>query len=304
MADRIAAVLAGVPGRIINGVLESLRESFPDLLVVRGRGARSYASGLAAYPNGYIAEIISLAGDAIFGESGRPKGFCRNPQRACLRSGWSKTNCGARDDLACGREKPEKFVLFIQQADEENTSRIVDAFRNVAFIVVIPRDAYDHLGRTSLFIEEALKGLEDELSVAKANIKSSAPSLLLPVKNFGHRDLKRLVKRAVIEPTTRRDLRAFRTKFFKEETYFRGRSKLAFQPTVEETAHGTPDSDEDVIAAIGAHYRAGCRFDDFHWDVYPTGGSGWGSTTISCWKRGDYSPDSKHANVLVDDRLR
>ena len=305
MADRVAAVLAGVPARIINDVLGAVREAFPDVLVIRGRGARSYANRLASYPPDYVAEVVDRATDAIFGQSGRAMGFCRNPQRACLKSEWKKSNCGADSGLACGRDKPENFVVFIQEADEENTLRIVETFKNTAFFIAIPRDAYDNFGKTSQFIVDALSGLKDDLAATEANIKSGAPALLLPVRNFGGRDLKRLVKRAVRAPATRGILRAFRIQFFKESKYFLGRSRLAFQPTVESTAHGTPDRDADGVAAIAAHYRAGCRFDDFHWDVSPSGDQGWGSTTISCWKEGDLNPSgATHVNVLVDDRVR
>ena len=305
MTDRVAAVLAGIPARIINDVLDNVREAMPDVLVVRGRGARSYSNRLASYPPEYNAEVIDRAVDAIFGQSGRPVGFCRNPQRACLKSDWKKSNCGADDGHACGRTKPERFVVFIQESDEENTNRIIDSFRNTAFFYVIPREAYDHVGRTSNFIKESLRGLGDDLAVSEANIKSGAPALLLPVKNFGLRDLKRLVKRAATTPVPKRSLKAFRAEFFKENSYFLGRSKLAFQPTVEATAHGTPDKDGEQVASIAAHFRAGCRFDDFHWDVSPTGDKGWGATKINCWKTGEHSPsDASHLNVLVDDRVR
>lgn len=304
MVDRVAAILAGIPARIINEVLASVREAIPDLVVVRGRGARSYSNRLASYPMEYVAEIVDLAADAIFGQSGRSKGFCRNPQRTCLKSSWAKSNCGANGDLSCGREKPEKFVIFIQEADEEGIGQLVEVFNNTAFFIIIPRDSYDHLGRTSDFIINSIAQLEDDLAAAAANVKSGSPALLLPVRNFGNRDLKRLVKQAVRVPTTRSALRAFRRQFFKDEAYFLGRSRLAFQPTVEATAHGTPTSDEDKIAAIAAHYRAGCRFDDFHWDVYPSGEKGWGNVTISCREKGDHKPDGKHVNVLVDDKVR
>lgn len=305
MADRVAAVLAGVPARILNDVLDGVREAFPDVLVVRGQGARLYANKLASYSDVYIEGVVERATDAIFGQSARPMGFCRNPQRTCLKSEWHKLNCGADADLSCGREKPEKFVVFIQESDEENTNRIVETFKNTAFFFVIPRDAYDHQSRTTDFIVDAIDGLNDHLAAADANMKGGAPSLLLPIKNFGQRELKRLVKRAVRTPATRGGLKAFREQFFKESRYFLGRSRLAFQPTVEATAHGTPDKDTDGVAAIGAHYRAGCRFDDFHWDVSPTGKQGWGATMVSCWKQGDRNPsDASHVNLLVDDRER
>lgn len=305
MPERVAAVLAGIPARIINGVLDSVREALPDVLVVRGRGARSYANRLASYPPEYISEVVDRAVDAIFGQSGRAVGFCRNPQRTCLKSEWKKSNCGADDGHACGRSKPERFVVFIQEADEENTNRIIEAFKNTAFFYVIPRAAYDHLGKTAEFIIESLHGLGDDLAVSEANMKSGAPALLLPVKNFGHRDLKRLVRRAALTPVPRGSLKAFRTQFFKESAYFLGRSKLAFKPTVEATAHGTPDKDIEQVASIAAHFRAGCRFDDFHWDVSPTGDKGWGATKINCWKTGEHAPaDASHLNVLVDDRVR
>lgn len=305
MADRVAAVLAGIPARILNDVLDSAREAFPDVLVVRGRGARSYANKLASYPDDYNAEVVVRATDAIFGQSARAMGFCRNPQRACLKSEWHKSNCGADGDLSCGREKPEKFVVFLQESDEENTNRIIERFKNTAFFVVIPKDAYDHHGRTTAFIIDAIDRLSDDLAAAHANIKGGAPALLLPVKNFGQRELKRLVKRAVRVPAASSNLKSFREQFFKESKYFLGRSRLAFQPTVEATAHGTPDKDSDGVAAIAAHYRAGCRFDDFHWDVSPTGKQGWGATMVSCWKEGDKNPsDASHINLLVDDRVR
>jgi len=300
-----AAAIAGVPGRILNDVLAAVREAHPNDLVIRGQGARLYESRRALYLQPYIDTIVAAAGDAVFGQTGRPQGFCRNPQRACLHgAGAGRVNCGQAGVQSCGRTKPERFVLFYQEGEQDEEDRLIDFFRHTAWTIRIPRDCYDNTRLTASFVAAALRTLPKEMSRAVANIKGTSPSLLLPLLNFGKPEARKLVRKAVRGSVERAGLRSFKTQFFKPGQYFEGRARLSFQPTYPAIAHGIPASATDTISSLGAHYRAGCDFGAFHWDVSPVTG-GWGATTIECRTAGGrVTPSSTHINLLVDDRIR
>lgn len=304
MGVLIAAIVAGVPARILNQVLDTLKADHPDTLAVRGAGWRLYDGARPQYLPAYIEEVTSQAIDAVFGSTARPAGFCRNPNRPCALKGTQRNSCGGAVGASCGREKPDRFVLFYQESDERNETALVDHFRNSALAVRIPAEYYNRATATAKFISETLRQIPTVSQLSAQNISSTSPSILLPPRNFGRRELRKLVREAVSGRVSKGSIRQFKAAFFRNNAHFEGRSKLAFQPTYPAIAHGIPGLSADPIRALAAHYRAGCSLSDFHWDVYPTAGGKWGDIAIDCREAGATKPATTHVNLLVDDYIR
>jgi hypothetical protein len=306
MAELFAAVVAGVPARIINAVVQAIRDRYPDQAVVRGAGARTYDNRLAAYTESYLNEVLDEAADAIFGKSERPNGFCRNSQRACAdRSEGQAKLCSKAQASTCSRAKPDRFFLIYQECNEEDELRLLERFYYSPYLIAIPRDYYDRSLDTSEHIRNMIEIGLDKSRAISTNLHSSAPSLLLPPSNFGRRDLKKLVRRHMSGRASASDLKQFRATYFRNRTYFAGRSSLAFQPTQPGTDHGQAGLEGDASIAISHHYRAGCASPDgFHWDVYRENKDDLAKQIrFDCRQAGEKWPDGSHANLLSDDCL-
>lgn len=309
MALLVAAVLAGVPAEISLDVLKAVREKFPDQVVLRAVGARTYETKFAVYDRTYCDSVLDQAVDAIFGQSDRPKSFCRHPAKSCVEVSANKKNCGGGPDLACGRRKPDRFLLFYQASADGGADELISMMAHSARIIPIPRERYNDLDRTVDFIVGAIASVSASTEVVASNIASGAPSILLPPLNFDRKELRRLLKAGVVNSLTKASLKAFRSAYFKADKYFLGRARLAFEPTNAATSHGIVGVVSERSRALASHYRAGCSYPgDFHWDVSPKGergkSAGWGDTKIYCPIEGAQAPKGKHANVLVTDGQR
>src|SRR6185312_10138003 len=217
MAPRFAAILAGIPTRIYGDVCGSVKEQYPDLMVLRGKGARTYSGKLAVYSDDYIEELMRQASDAVFGYSNRPTGFCRLPHRECAEIKGGKQNCGNIDGtLACGRKRPERLILAFQECVQAEADRLLTRFYFAPAAIQIPRECYDHRTRTS---DAVLSGLERALKVFRVteeNMASGAPSVLLPPLNFGRKQLRQLIRKAMNSEVLKGDFSAFRQEYFHE----------------------------------------------------------------------------------------
>jgi hypothetical protein len=303
MAPLFAVVLAGIPARIYGAVSAALRERYPNQIVLRGKGAKIYASRFAGYSPAEVNQILGLAGDGIFGFSNRPMGFCRNPHRECAEKIRSKKNCGNDGGVrACGRQKPKYFLLIYQEANETEERRLLDAFYFSASLIRIPRASDDRREQT---LEAAFQGVERALGALATlddNFGCGAPCCLLPPHNFGRDELRVLLRKAGRADSGKQEYGQFRQQFFRNGV-FEGRSRLGFAAA---TDHGTPGISADAKFALPGHYRLGCKFvDEFHWDVSPTNGDHFdGKTPIYCRIGGTTKPTAGHVNILVDDCLR
>lgn len=303
MAALFATVIAGVPARIFEPVTAAIRERYPNQIVVRGKGAKLHGSRYATYSAGEIAQIISCAGDSVFGYSDRPMGFCRNPHRDCAEKIKSRKDCGNSDGVrACGRQKPNYFILAYQEALQSDEQRLVDTFYFSAGLIRIPRFSYDRREQTIESIVGGIKRMLNALSAIEQNFGCGAPCCLLPPWNFGGVELRAMLRKASRAECGKSDYGKFRQQYYRNP-YFEGRAKLGFEAA---TDHGTTDASVRADIALPHHYRLGCRFGDhFHWDVSPLNGQHFnGKIPIYCRQSGVVHPTSKHVNILVDDCIR
>jgi hypothetical protein len=306
MAPLFSVVVLGVPARIVNTVLAAIRERYPDQAVGRGVGAKYYENRLALYPEAYRERALKAAADAVFGTSDRPVGFCRNAHKECAARGAQRKNCDQLGTASCGREKGNHFIVVYQEGSEIEEQFLLEGFYFSPYAIKIPREYYDISGDTAEYANQKISEALSYFQILDGNISGQSPSILLPPKNFGRKELRKLVRRAMIGQATPREIREFKSQFFKEQSFFEGRSKLAFQPTDVGTSHGGASVSEDVSIALSRYYRAGCCYrEGFHWDVYRTNKADLaGNVEIGCRAKGKQHPHGTHANILVNDCIR
>lgn len=306
MAPLFSVVVLGVPARIVKIVLATIRERYPDQAVARAVGARYYENRLALYPAPYRANALTAAADAVFGKSDRPVGFCRNAHKECAALGAKRKNCDQLETASCGREKGHHFIVAYQEGAEIEEQSLLEDFHFSPYAIKIPREFYDRSTDTSEYIIQKISEALNYFQILDGHISGRTPAVLLPPKNFGRKELRKLVRRAMIGRATPREMREFKSQFFKEQSFFEGRSKLAFEPTDAGTSHGGASVSKDVSIALSRYYRAGCCYGEgFHWDVYRTNKDDLaGSVEISCRVKGKQYPRGTHVNVLVNDCIR
>jgi hypothetical protein len=304
MASIFAAVLAGVPARIFGEVTKALNTRYPDVMALRGHGTKLFASRLPTYSHEDIHTFFHEAADAVFGSSSRPKGFCRLPHRDCAMEKKSSKSCGnEKDGRACGRRKPDHFFLIYQATSDADKNRLLDSFYFAPSVVELPKESYDHKTRT---VDAIVAGVEHALNTGKiirGNASGQSPATLLPPENFGRKELRKLLRLAMAAKITKADYHLFRREFFAQNKYFKGRSGLAFEPGINEMAHGFAGSVADVKIALTRHYRAGCSYrSDFHWDVSRVDRSDLaGGAQFHCRIGGPKKASGTHINLLPDD---
>ncbi|MFC5391404.1 hypothetical protein [Bosea vestrisii] len=296
-----AVCLAGVPGRIINEVLNDLKKHYSDTFVFRGPGATLRADNLAQYDADHLAEILRLSADAIFRKTKRPHGFCRSAVGGCIVRNGSSRGCGRLPEQTCSYQKPDFFIVFYQEGREE--ARIKESFHHSALLRQIPMAFYNKKDRTRDFIISEIKKCMPLLGTLSHQIKSSNSPLLLPPLNFGMNDLINLLIKAP-EREIKGEIKQFKRAYLKNESRaYAGRGSLSFKPAENTQRHGLPTLHETESIAISRIFRLGCQYEpNLHFDVSRNDGSDLGGKSLfSCRERGSIRPRGTHVNITVDD---
>lgn len=301
-----AVAVVGVPGTITNALRKRLEREFPSGYVLRVTGAIVRRDNLASYDPGLLEQALDAATDAVFGNSQRPVGFCRNPNRPCQKNSGGRHTCGRSGNEACMLDKP-RFLLVAYQ-DGESKNRLKELLYFAPIFFEIPKDLYGKPKQTADFVAQKVRSISKLLPLIQDTFSAGTPPpLLLPPRNFGSGDaVRKLIERVTaVQASPKLEVTDFRRVFFERKRgCFVGRGGLGF---CGPAPHGTAAAYERRDIALSRNYRAGCAYPpDRHWDVQPPppAKSLGGRWTIYCRLSGESRPRGRYVNLLTDDCVR
>lgn len=296
-----AVTLVGVPGRIINGVIDALRSRFTDQHVFRGIGVRLTESQLTMYDDDVVAGGLRMAADAVFGKSKRPVGFCRHAARPCALRSARKGSCEKAETQSCALSRPDFLIVIYQEGLNEKL--LEEKLHYSAYTTKLPKTCYNHQSRTIEAVIAALKTASRTLGLISASLTSVRTPLLLPALNFGAKDVIPLLREALKDGGKSYVEQFRRSHYQKKSLAYQGRNGLRFEPTTTEGRHGIADVKDQVEIALSRAYRLGAPYPrDFHYDVgKKDGGEMGGKVRFFCRENGPQWPHGRHANITVDD---
>jgi hypothetical protein len=304
-----ALTLAGIPERILPGVLAALRERFTANHVFRGLGTPLASDGLTNYDEQIVGNCLRMAVDAVFKKTKRPVGFCRNPDRSCALKqavGKNGLNCGKTDEETCFRDQPDFFMVLFQEGIAEE--KLLKKLHHAAFLERLPKECYNKKEKTIEAIVSAIQRAMPVLGSLRRDISSTNSPLLLPPLNFRQREFDKLLKNTSTDPKSR--IEQFKRKYFrpiqnrKSKKAYIGRNDLKFEPAETAGRHGIASDGDDFALVLSAAFRLGCRYRrDFHYDVMLLSGKDFGqSIQFDCRRIGNrLHVKGGHANITVDD---
>ncbi|QLF69458.1 hypothetical protein FE840_007815 [Peteryoungia desertarenae] len=299
-----AVVLAGVPSAIHSVVLADLRSRYSTGYVFRVASSRRHKDEQAHYIDNEIDAILEASRDAIFGEKKRPSSFCRNPSQQCALNHSAGKRCALSEGQTCSLVKPDHFFLLFQPG--ENAKKLQEVFHYSPLAIPLSSQCY---GRASRTVEAAVEAIGRGLAAVK-HLKDNMSSLnspyLLPPINYGM-GIDKLFKIDFDIDKQQKKAKNFRVeRFAGEDRAYKAKGDLRFSPTSTEIQHGSAGPQDRADIALTRHFRLGCTYEDkFHFDVTRADGHVHkGRTTLFCRQNGEWKPEKKNANLLVDDCMR